>query len=438
MLGNRGRIREYVAAAGVALILVGAVASKGRADFTLRNGEQLTVDSRHSSGVLYDQSRARVVLGGSVTDTLDTYGTSTVDVSGGWVQTLTAYASSTVNLSQGWVSGSPGGYFVVLDDSTANISGGAVRRLSASDSSVVNITGGEVATFDGYLNPSGNSTVNISGGTVSGPINASGASTVSVSGGSVNYLLASMTSTVDISGGSLEELAASGDSIVRISGAWVHDLSAYDASALTVVARRFSLGPGLSLDGDRVMGTGFLIAESFDGKDRLVNITRNDSSATILAIVPGAQIAAPALDLQDGPPLETAIVAPYGDGKTGGFYGIWLRGEGIGGNPNYRWSISGGPEALPDTLLVDLPDTDLDGNVNDFFLKFTHLADVGANDRDATAPYTLRLEALDSGGQPIVGSESEILLLVPEPATLALMVLSGLTLVRRRKLRACK
>jgi len=153
---------------------------------------------------------------------------------------------------------------------------------------------------------------------------------------------------------------------------------------------------------------------------------------------PATRITTPAMDLQDGPPLEMAIVGPSGDGEVGGLYGIWLRGDGVGGDPDYRWSISGGPELLPDTLLVELPDTDLDGTVDDYFLTFAHLAEAGARDRDATAPYTLRLEALDNGGIPIAGSESEILLLVPEPAALSLLALGGLALLRRQKRGVCR
>ena len=128
-----------------------------------------------------------------------------------------------------------------------------------------------------------------------------------------------------------------------------------------------------------------------------------------------------------------ATVSPGGDGEVGGLYGIWLRGDGVGADPDYRWSISGGPEALPDTLLATLPDTDLDGSVDNYFLTFARLAEVGANDRALTAPYTLRLEALNNDGLPIANSESEILLLVPEPATITLLTLGGLAILRRRR-----
>jgi len=146
------------------------------------------------------------------------------------------------------------------------------------------------------------------------------------------------------------------------------------------------------------------------------------------------QIMAPTVDLQNGPPLEESLIGPDGDGKIGGLYGIWLRGDGEGGDPDYRWSIKGGPEALPDTLLAELPDTDLDGAIDDYFLTFAQLAEVGAMDRDATAPYTLKLEALDSGGVPIAGSESEILLFIPEPTTLTLLAVGGLALLHRRRI----
>jgi hypothetical protein len=149
---------------------------------------------------------------------------------------------------------------------------------------------------------------------------------------------------------------------------------------------------------------------------------------------PATQITAPTTDLKDGAPLETATVTAYGDAKIGGLYGIYLRGEGVGGAPNYRWSISGGPELLPWTTLATVVDTDLDGTLDEYFLTFLDLVAAGANDRDATSPYTLRLEPLDGSGLSIVGSDdSEILLLVPEPTTLSLMFLAGLAVLKRRR-----
>jgi len=160
------------------------------------------------------------------------------------------------------------------------------------------------------------------------------------------------------------------------------------------------------------------------------------SHQTAGGVAPAAtQITAPERDLQDGPPLETAVIGPYGDGQVGGFFGIQLSGDGAGGDPNYRWSISGGPELLPDTLLAELPDTNLDGSIDDYFLTFAQLAGVGAMDRAATAPYTLRLDALDGAGAPIAGSGSEIQLLIPEPTSLMLLVFGGGVIAARRRRR---
>jgi len=163
------------------------------------------------------------------------------------------------------------------------------------------------------------------------------------------------------------------------------------------------------------------------------SIGANADAQLAIILDPATQITAPTADLQDGPPLETAVVGPGGDGKVDGFYGIWLRGDGVGGNPEYRWSIRGGPEALPNTVLAELADTDFDESLDDYFLTFADLGEAGAMDRAAAAPYTLRLEALDSGGLPIPGSESEILLLVPEPTALSLLALGGLAVLRRRR-----
>jgi len=53
---------------------------------------------------------------------------------------------------------------------------------------------------------------------------------------------------------------------------------------VTFHAQDFVLGTGLSLDGDRVLGTGILSGKWFDGTPWTVTIGQNDPGATILAI----------------------------------------------------------------------------------------------------------------------------------------------------------
>ncbi|MFO7902510.1 MAG: PEP-CTERM sorting domain-containing protein, partial [Pirellulaceae bacterium] len=67
-----------------------------------------------------------------------------------------------------------------------------------------------------------------------------------------------------------------------VSGGEVDSLHAYHSSTVAFHARDFDFGPGLSLDGDRVLGTGNISGEWFDGTPWTVAITKNDS--TIRAI----------------------------------------------------------------------------------------------------------------------------------------------------------
>ncbi|MDP6634184.1 MAG: PEP-CTERM sorting domain-containing protein [Phycisphaerae bacterium] len=217
------------------------------------------------------------------------------------------------------------------------------------------------------------------------------------------------------------------------------------AGAGLTVARAVSLWDGSSPHRDMLLNRGVWetpwaamgVGVYGDGNINFISVWlgRNPDPQGLATLPPdpATQIIAPQKDLQDGLPLETAAVTPGGDAQVGGFYGIWLSGDCVGGAPNYRWSISGGPEALPSAMLAELPDTDSDGSVDDYFLTFAQLARAGAEDRTAASPYTLRLEALDGGGFPIPGSESEILLLVPEPATLSMLALGGLATLRRRR-----
>jgi len=64
----------------------------------------------------------------------------------------------------------------------------------------------------------------------------------------------------------------------------VTELRARDTSTVTFDGQDFILGTGLSLDGDKVLGTGGLSGTWMDGTSWTVNITLHDAGATILAI----------------------------------------------------------------------------------------------------------------------------------------------------------
>jgi len=115
---TRPKVLYLVAAAGLALAVLPA--SVGRADFLLLDDKQLTVNTTHGHGGLYDHSRAVI--------------------SGGLMHYLNASNSSTVNISGGKVRN----WLYALETSTVDIFGGSVDKLYACDSSAVHISRGSV------------------------------------------------------------------------------------------------------------------------------------------------------------------------------------------------------------------------------------------------------------------------------------------------------
>jgi len=268
-------ITRYCLAVVAIVALLGPLAQKSRGNFILWNDEQLTVNSFHSQGLLYDTSRAFIIPGGRVYN-LYSYDSSTVNISGaanlsgGSISCLYTYNYSTANISGGFIDS-----FDAHDFSDVNFSGGFVNSLHASacDSSTVSISGGSMSGLDAY----DSSTVNISGGDIAGGIG----------GGN---LYAYNSSAVDISGGFVRYLYACDSSIVNISGGSITNLNAYDSfytpGSPTVIfyGQNFRVGSGLTFDGERVLGTGMLSGEWMDGTRWAVNITINYPTATILAI----------------------------------------------------------------------------------------------------------------------------------------------------------
>jgi len=70
-------------------------------------------------------------------------------------------------------------------------------------------------------------------------------------------------------------------------------LLTHDTSITTFNGQDFHLGSGLSFDGDRVLGTGTLSGEWFNGTPWTVDIRTHDIEATILAISDPAEVLLP-------------------------------------------------------------------------------------------------------------------------------------------------
>lgn len=235
---NSGRWRLAVMAA---LILAGPLVAEGGGNFILWNDEELTLvdTSNFVLGLLYDRSQAHIYTGGNY---VHTYHFSTLNFADANLMGLRAYDHSTANLL--------GGHIYQIDaygSSTVNIARGAGFGLCAYDSSIVNFTRGDINVFEAH----DSSTVSLSGPAVA-----------------VWRLEAYDSSTVDI-----------------FTGRWPSYLTVSDTAIVTFHAVEFRLGGGLSLDGDRLLGTGILTGEGEDGVRRLVRIYENAPSAT-LRIIP--------------------------------------------------------------------------------------------------------------------------------------------------------
>jgi hypothetical protein len=362
---------KVIGAVAAVVLFAGWMAGTARADFNLKGTQHLDVTTSHSTGVLYENSTADVLAGGYIYDAyvndnallsvrrpsgtgvyngylyangrikvfmggvnyLRAYDTSTVDISGGSVYYLRAYDASIVDISGGSVDhlytyeastvGISWGSFDYLyanDNSMVGISDGSVSNLWAHNASTVDISGGSV-TY--YLRAFEASTVHISGGGVNTAIQAYDNSTVDISGGAVNIieaydnsnvvvsggsvfalrayeastvdisggtmggnLYARDTSTVDISGGTLSNsIYTLNSSTVNLSGGTMSKkLYARDTSTVTFDGKDFILSTGLSLDGDKVLGTGLLSGKWSDGTPWTLMISENAAGATILLV----------------------------------------------------------------------------------------------------------------------------------------------------------
>ncbi|MCX5673965.1 MAG: PEP-CTERM sorting domain-containing protein [Planctomycetota bacterium] len=377
---------------GAALALLGPMAAQCLGDFTLHGNEQFTVNESHNYGYLWDVSRASVVSGGSVNGKLYAHDSSTVDISAGSVSFLYAYNSSAVEMSGGSVPWNIAAY----DSSKVHLSGGTVNYLWALDSAALDISGGSVGQHLEALN---SSTVKISAGNVK-TCWAEDSSSVQIIGGNVTTCLYAWdSSTVSISGGSIFPLYAQNSSSVHISGGSV-GVHASDSSTVTFHGRNFVAGSGLTLDGNRVLGTGTLKGEWADGTPCTVSIGNNPLSATILA-AEGPWAVAHAGGCEVGP-SDTALL----DGSV--FYGSGIP-------VSWAWDLDADGEY--DEAIGPKPSLTYDQLVGQLGMQ------LGQN--------VIWLQIHTSDG--LVVTDAGSLILTPEPATLSLLALGGLLALRRRR-----
>lgn len=164
-------------------------------------------------------------------------------------------------------------------------------NLRGYNNSQINIYGGMIT---GYLQVYDYSTLNlyndfaevdpIYGGIAGGP-GSHNYSTINVFDGYVGTGFASYNySTANMSGGSVGRISFFDYSIANITGGQIDYLHTSDFSTVTFYGRNFFCGSGLTLDGNRVLGTGILSGEWLDGTLWTMDINENYSTATILAI----------------------------------------------------------------------------------------------------------------------------------------------------------
>jgi hypothetical protein len=221
--------------AATAIVLIGLTASIAGANFTLTGSQQMAVNTQHTSGRLYDQSEVTILPGGAVTS-IYAYNTSIVNMSGGQSGGISTYNTSTAHMSDGRVT-----MFFAHDASNAYMSGGTAQNFRAYGTATVYLSDGEAGGF-----------------------------------------YAVETGTAYMSGGLAGNIYAHEGGTMRISGGQANSLYAYDVSKTTFIAQEFSLGTGLSVDGNRLRGTGQLRGRWFDGEPWAIYIRKNNADATVL------------------------------------------------------------------------------------------------------------------------------------------------------------
>jgi hypothetical protein len=277
------KLRNFII---MAAVLIAGVA---KADFTLSGNEELVLDNTssggtHTQGTLYDVSQLSISYGGI--SFLNLYDTSFAEISGqgspyqATVSQIRAYDFSTVS-----ILGNPSrpNEVYAYNNSIVNITQTGVNSLYTHDTSTVNMSRGQVRdNLDVY----GNSILNITNtASVNATINVWGTSIVNFYGATENNEYCPYVYGIDAYADSKVNIifptAKYGQSTRQMI---YNDINAYSNSTITFIAPDFSLGSGLTLDGNRVLGTGQLSGIADDGTRWQVVIGANHPDAIINVI----------------------------------------------------------------------------------------------------------------------------------------------------------
>lgn len=336
LIARRIRLKTIsTTAALMVIVLASPLSSVCLGDeLILWDTDVVSLASEYDNVYLYDQSQVTVDYNASV-EKLYAFNSSTANVYGdkflgmGIVGDLHASGSSTVNVEDGIVEGELSAYDCsTVDISNAHMAEGGLNSLKTYDSSDVDINGPvnridtrgssivDITNAGGWhhdsINARDTSVLSVSGGgwnsigayneselTVSGlemieggemnPLDANGSSTVGILDSQLSIVNANEQSNVSISGSEVNDIFATASSTVDITESVLLDsLSASGSSTVTLhgmndnfVVGNYRLSDGLSMDGDELLGTGYLSYELQDGSRHVVEIVENSYDSTI-------------------------------------------------------------------------------------------------------------------------------------------------------------
>jgi hypothetical protein len=164
----------------------------------------------------------------------------------------------------GYLGTEPGGDVTAGETSSATLlSGGSATFLYAYDYTTVEFAGGSSTYTRAY-----------------------DYSIVNVTGGGPSYLYLFGDSTANVSGGSVYRLQPQGGAnqiTVNLTGGTISArLYTTEVTTVRIYTDVYTLGEGLSLDGNRILGTGTLTGEWLDGSALSVPIYTNDGTILIV------------------------------------------------------------------------------------------------------------------------------------------------------------